>query len=174
MQSIKILIIFFFFFIFYFQNVNADRIVYINMEKIMKDSKAGKEIIDKISKSNEKNINKFKKIEEDLKKQEQDLVSKKNVISEDEFKSKLENLKKEIGEYRAKRQNIIQDSTQRRIQASTQFSNQIKPILGDYAAKNNISIIVQKKNIIMGKKELDITADILKIVDEKIKKIKFD
>ena len=32
----------------------------------------------------------------------------------------------------------------------------------------------QKKNIIMGKKELDITLDILKIVDEKIKKIKFD
>ena len=174
MQFIKKLLIFLFFFLFYFQNVNAERIVYINMEKIMKDSKAGKEIIDKISKSNEKNIGKFKKIEEDLKKQEKDLISKKNVISEDEFNSKLENLKKEIGEYREKRQNIIQDSTKKRIKASAQFSNQIKPILGDYAAKNNISIIVQKKNIIMGKKELDITADILKIVDEKIKKIKFD
>ena len=68
---------FFIFFLFYFQNVNAERIVYINMEKIMKESKAGKEIIDKISKSNEKNINKFKKIEEDLKKQEQDLKTKK-------------------------------------------------------------------------------------------------
>ena len=41
----------------------------------MKESKAGKQIIDKISKSNEKNINKFKKIEEDLKK-EQDLFKK--------------------------------------------------------------------------------------------------
>ena len=154
MQFIKKLTIFLFFFIFYFQNVNAERIVYINMEKIMKDSKAGKEIIEKISKSNEKNINKFKKIEEDLKKQEQDLVSKKNVISEDEFKSKLENLKKEIGEYRAKRQNIIQQSAQKRIQASAQFSNQIKPILGDYAAKNNISIIVQKKKYYNGKKRI--------------------
>ena len=154
--------------------LNAEQIVYINIEKIMKESKAGKQIIEKITKSNEANINKFKKIEENLKSQEKDLLAKKNVISEDEFKSKLENLKKEIGEYRAKRQNIIQDSTQRRIQASAHFSNQIKPILGDYAAKNNISIIVQKKNIIMGKKELDITADILKIVDEKIKKIKFD
>ena len=125
---------------------------------INKYKKGLKEICDK-------GENEFKKIEEDLKKQEQDLVSKKNVISEDEFKLKLENLKKEIGEYKAKRQNIIQDSTQRRIQASAHFSNQIKPILGDYAAKNNISIIVQKKNIIMGKKELDITSDILKIVE---------
>ena len=100
--------------------------------------------------------------------------SKKNVISENEFKTKLDDLKKQITEYRLKRQNIIQESTKKRVQASAEFSNQIKPILGDYAAKNNISIIVQKKNIIMGKKELDITLDILKIVDEKIKKIKFD
>ena len=56
-----------------FQRVVMD---YINMEKIMKESKAGKEIISKISKSNEKNINKFKKIETDLKKKEQDLISK--------------------------------------------------------------------------------------------------
>ena len=48
MQFIKKLTIFLFFFIFYFQNVNAERIVYINMEKIMKDSKAGKEIIDRL------------------------------------------------------------------------------------------------------------------------------
>ena len=140
----------------------------------MKQSKAGKHIIDKISKSNEKNINKFKKIEEDLKKQEQDLISKKNVISQNEFQTKLDNLKKKISEYRSKRQNIIKESTKKRVQASAEFSQKIKPILGDYAAKNNISIIVQKKNIIMGKKELDITDDVLKIVDEKITKIKFD
>ena len=174
MKSYKLIIIISLLFIFTFEKTNAEQIVYINMEKIMKTSKAGKQIINKIAKSNEKNINKFKNIEDDLIKQEQDLISKKNVLSENEFKSKLENLKKEISEYRAKRQNVIQESTKKRVQASAEFSQKIKPILGDYAAKNNIAIIVQKKNIIMGKKELDITDDILKIVDEKIKKIKFD
>tara|TARA_Y100001958_G_C21146939_1_gene484090 strand:+ start:231 stop:749 length:519 start_codon:yes stop_codon:yes gene_type:complete len=160
--------------IFNAQKLYADQIVYIDMEKIMKTSKAGKKIISKISKTNETNINKFKKIEEDLKKQEQDLISKKNVISESEFQTKLDILKKQITEYRNKRQNIIQESTKKRVQASAEFSNKIKPILGDYAAENNISIIVQKKNIIMGKKELDITPEILKLVDEKISKIQFD
>ena len=174
MNKIKLIIILFLLLFISINKINAEQIVYINMEKIMKESKAGKQIIDRISKSNEQNINKFKKIEEDLKKQEQDLISKKNVISEIEFKTKLDDLKKQITEYRSKRQNIIQESTKKRVQASAEFSNQIKPILGDYAAKNNISMIVQKKNIIMGKKELDITLDILKIVDEKIKKIKFD
>lgn len=169
----KLLFIFIFIF-FSITNLYADQIVYINLEKIMKGSKAGKAIIEKITKSNEKNINKFKKIEEDLKSQEQELISKQNVISEDEFKTKLNDLKKKISEYRKKRQNIIQDTTQKRIKASAEFSNKIKPILGDYAAKNNIAIIIQKKNIIMGKKELDITDDILKIVDKEIQKIKFD
>ena len=173
MKLFKFLIIFIIIF-FHFGKINAEQIAYINMEKIMKESKAGKEIISKISKSNEKNINKFKKIETDLKKKEQDLISKKNVISESEFQSKLENLKKQINEYRLKRQNIIDESTKKRVKASAEFSNKIKPILGDYAAQNNIDIIIQKKNIIMGKKELDITSDILKIVDNKISKIDFD
>ncbi len=161
--------------IFFFTSLlSAEQIVYINIEKIMKESKAGKQIIEKITKSNEININKFKKIEENLRSQEKDLLAKKNVISEDEFQKKYEKLKNEISEYRAKRQNIINETTKKRIEASAEFSNRIKPILGDYASQNDIAIIVQKKNIIMGKKELDITDDILKIVDKEISKIKFD
>ena len=171
----RINFLFYFSVIFLFTSLlNAEQIVYINIEKIMKESKAGKQIIKSITKSNETNINKFKKIEEDLRAQEKDLLAKKNVISEDEFQKKFDKLKKEISEYRSKRQNIINDTTKKRIEASADFSNRIKPILGDYAAKNNIAIIVQKKNIIMGKKELDITDDILKIVDKEISKIKFD
>ena len=161
--------------IFFFTGLlNAEQIVYINIEKIMKESKAGKQIIKKITKSNEANINKFKKIEENLRSQEKNLLAKKNVISEDEFQKKYKKLQNEISEYRTKRQNIINETTKKRIEASAEFSNRIKPILSDYAAQNNIAIIVQKKNIIMGKKELDITDDILKIVDREISKIKFD
>ena len=39
---------------------------------------------------------------------------------------------------------------------------------------DSVRIIVQKKNIVMGKKEDDITKDILELVDQKIKTIKLD
>ena len=125
--------------------LNAEQIVYINIEKIMKESKAGKQIIEKITKSNETNINKFKKIEENLRSQEKDLLAKKNVISEEEFQKKYKKLQNEISEYKTKRQNVINDTTKKRIEASADFSNRIKPILGNYAAQNNISIIVHKE-----------------------------
>ena len=50
----------------------------------------------------------------------------------------------------------------------------IRPILTDYSSKNSISILMQKKNIIIGKNELDITDAILKELDEKLTKIKLE
>lgn len=161
---------------FFLQNSHllAEKIVYLNMEIIMKTSKVGKSIIKKINETNEKNLNKFKKIEEDLKNDEQDLIEKKNILSEEEFKKKFDLLKKKINDYKILRQNSIQDITTKRRNASSEFFKKINPILGKYATDNDISFILQKKNIIMGKTEFDITKDILKIVDNEISKIKFE
>ena len=41
--------------------------------------------------------------------------------------------------------------------------------LSEYAKENDISLVMQKKNILLGKTELDITKDFIKIFNEKIK-----
>ena len=70
------------------------------------------------------------------------------------------------------RQEAIDSSTKSRLNASADFAEKIKPILAEYAAENDIDMVIQKKNIIMGKTNLDITNEILKIVDNKITKLK--
>ena len=150
----------------------AEKIVYIDMDKIMQISKAGKNAISKINDQKKKDVSKFQKIEKELKSREQDLITKKNVISAEEFNTKLETLTKEINNYRALRQEAIDLSTKSRLNASADFAEKIKPILAEYASENNIDMIIQKKNIIMGKTDLDITDEILKIVDKKINKLK--
>ena len=174
MHYIKFLTIIIVFFLLQNSNLLAEKIVYLNMEKIMKSSKAGKFIIKKINETNKKNLEKFKKIEVDLKNNEQDLIAKKNILSEEEFKKKFDSLNKKINDYKILRQNSIQDITIKRKNASSEFFKKINPILGKYATDNEISFILQKKNIIMGKTELDITDDILKIVDKEISTIKFE
>ena len=174
MYYIKYLTFIVVFFLLQNSNLLAEKIVYLNMEKIMKTSKPGKSIILKINETKEKNLKKFKKIEEDLKKDEEDLIAKKNILSEEEFQKKFDLLKKKINDYKILRQNSIQDITTKRRNASTEFFKQINPILGKYASDNEISFILQKKNIIMGKTELDITDDILKIIDKEVSKIKFE
>jgi len=174
MYYIKYLVFIITFFLLQNSILHAEKIVYLNMEKIMKTSKAGKSIIKKINQTNEANLKKFKKIEEDLKNDEQDLIAKKNILSEEEFKKKFDLLKKKINDYRVLRQNSIQDITTKRRNASSEFFKKINPILGKYATENDISFILQKKNIIMGKTELDITDDVLKIIDKEVSKIKFE
>ena len=174
MYYIKYLVFIITFFLLQNSILHAEKIVYLNIEKIMKTSKAGKSIIKRINQTNEENLKKFKKIEEDLKNDEQDLIAKKNILSEEEFKKKFDLLKKKINDYKILRQNSIQDITTKRRNASSEFFKKINPILGKYAADNDISFILQKKNIIMGKTELDITDDVLKIIDKEVSKIKFE
>ena len=61
-----------------------------------------------------------------------------------------------------------------RREATGKLISKLSPILQEYAKKNSISLILQKKNIIMGKKEIEITEEILSITNNKIKDIKIN
>ena len=50
----------------------------------------------------------------------------------------------------------------------------LSPILTEYSKERNISIVMDKKYIIVGKTELNLTEEILKLLDNKIKKINVD
>ena len=49
----------------------------------------------------------------------------------------------------------------------------IQQILGAYSKSNEITLLLQKKNIVMGSKDIDITSDILIILNKNIKEINF-
>ena len=50
----------------------------------------------------------------------------------------------------------------------------LTPILSNYAKTNSTSLILNKKDVLIGKSSLDITDIILKELDQKIKKIKLE
>ena len=84
------------------------------------------------------------------------------------------NFRKDISNYQKERNKTSNDIARSRVKASTNLINKLTPILEDYSKKNSIRIIVQKKNIVMGKKEDDITKDILELINQKVKSIKLD
>ena len=50
----------------------------------------------------------------------------------------------------------------------------IEPILIEYMKENNISYILQKKNILIGREDLNKTNDIISIVNQKVDKTIFN
>ena len=153
---------------------SSEKIVYLDVEKIMQESKAGKSIISQLKKKREISISKLQKKEKEILEKEKKLISQKNVLKKEEFEAKLKELRTDVAIYQKERNKTSNEIGNLRIKASTKLIKKLTPILEDYSKKNSISIIVQKKNIVMGKKEDDITKDILELVNQKIKTIKLD
>ena len=146
-------------------------ISYVDMELLMNSSESGKSITSELTSIHKKTTTELKKIEEELKKEESDLIKQKNVISNEEFEKKLSLLRNKSSGYQKKIKKFNDSINKKRLGATSELVSLIQPILAEYANNNSISIIFQKKNIIIGKTELDITEDILKILNANHKKI---
>ena len=150
------------------------KIVYLNVDKIMQQSIAGKSIKKQLENLYNKNLEKFKKNDEILKNKEKKLIAQKNILSQEDFQKELSSLRKEIINFQKEQVKVRDDINKLRIGATNKLISQLSPILQEYAKKNSVSLILQKKNIVMGKKEIEITDEILEITNKEIKNIKIN
>ena len=173
MKNISFLLIIFFL-LFNFHVKAEITIAYVDMQLVMNKSEPGIFIKEKIDSLNEKNEKKFLARAEKLKKQEEDLLKKKNLIEKKEFEKEYIKLKSEVDGYNIKKNISAKNIRNKIIELNSKFLKEIKPILIDYSESKKISFLLQKKNIILGANEFDITNDIILIVNKKINKIIFN
>ena len=149
------------------------KIAYIDMEFIFNNSIAGKKLTESLNKININNKKFFDKKEDELKKKELKIISQKNILETSQIEEQLKKLQNEANIYRNEKVKKINEFNKKKIDASEQLFKSIEPILIEYSNKNSISIFLQKKNIVIGKSELNKTNEILEIVNQKITEIKF-
>ena len=167
----KFLIINFFFLLIFPINAEEQKIVYLNVDKIMQQSTAGKSIKKQLENLYNKDLKKFKKNDEILKEKEKKIIAQKNILSQEDLQKELSSLRKEIINFQKEQVKARDNINKLRIEATNKLIQKLSPILKDYAEINSISLILQKKNIVMGKKEIEITDEILAITNKKIKNI---
>ena len=170
----KILISILLFILFSVPGYSSEKVVYLDVEKIMQESSPGKSISAQLKKKREKSISQLQKKEKDIVEKEKKLISQKNVLSKEEFQGKIKELRNDISDFQKARNKTSNEITKSRIKATKKLLAKLTPILEEYSKKNAIRIIVQKKHIVMGKKEDDITKDILELVNQRVKSIKID
>ena len=142
------------------------KIVVLDMKYVLNDSKAGKDAQDFLKKSLSANHKKFLSIEKNLKKEESDLLAKKTVLSKEEYQKKTDILRKKVIDYQSTRRAALDKITTQRANSRETLLKTIDPILSNYIKENNISLVVDKKYMLGGKPEVDIT----KIIVEKLNK----
>ena len=163
-------------FIFFVSNnvICEEKIAFIDMDRVISKSNSGVSILEQLNKSNKENIIFFEKEEKILKEKKTKLISQKNIISEADFQIKIEQFKIEINEYNKNKDKTIKDFNNLKISSTNKILKLINPILVKYSEDNSISVILQKKDLVIGKKELDITDEIIKIVNTQVKKFEIN
>ena len=98
----KYLVKFFVIIIFIFHTTllfSDNLIVYINMNKIMNETTAGKSINLQLEKIHKANIKEFNSIENKLKEEEASIITQKNVLSSEEYLKKINALRIKANNY---------------------------------------------------------------------------
>ena len=161
MLKIKSVIIFFFLIISTtFANSN-DKVSFIDIDFILKNSNLGESILNEIENLNNKNIDELQNKEKELKKIEDDIKSKKKILSEEEFKKEVDLLKERIKKYRIYKDELVKDFEQNKNKKINLFFKEVNPIIQKFMDKNSIDILLDRKNVFIGKKNSDITNQII-------------
>jgi len=159
--------------ILFFFNVTTfaygSNVVYIDMSYILSNSIKGKSILEELDLENKKNIKILESKEQILKDLEKNISNQRNILSKEEFDKKVNDLKSKVIIFRKDKDKLVQEFNDLKNSAIQNFMKNVEPLVSDYMKKNSINIVLAKKDVIIGKKNLDITNEILEIVDKNIK-----
>ena len=165
-------VVFFVLLILNFYNLSfAEETYFVDMSKLLNQSKAGKEAQDFLK---EKIITEDKKIKEEgelLKKEEIDLIAKKKTLSADEYKKTLNQLREKNIKFQRKRANFTTAIATQRSEARNALLKALNPVLSKYMSENNIQIIIDKKYVVMASSKIDLTGKILEILNKELKSL---
>ena len=165
-------IIFFVLLILNFYNLSfAEETYFIDMSKLLNQSKAGKEAQDFLKKKIITGNKKFKEEGESLKKEEIDLIAKKKTLSKDEYKKTLNQLREKNIKFQRKRANFTTAIATQRADARNRLLKAIDPILTKFMSENNVQIVIYRKYIVMANSKLDLTDKILEIFNKELKSL---
>jgi len=154
------------------QAFSEQKIAFIDMDKLISTSKSGSSILKQLTDLNKKNLKFLKDEEKKFKEKEKKLISQKNIISETDFKNKVNELKSEIKSYNQNRNKMLADFSKLKIDNTNNLLKLINPILVKFSDDKEIAIILQKKDLVVAKTQLDITDDVIKIVNSEVKEFK--
>ena len=152
---------------FSFSNVLAqEKIAFIDLNYVYANSKIGKKIIKEID-SKRKNINKdFKEFQNKLDDEKKKLLAQKNVLAKEEYQKKLVDLENNLKKYNEIISKKNKDLIDYQNKSKDEFVSKLQSTLEKYAKENSISMILRKDQILIGVNRLDVTKDILNLVNK--------
>tara|TARA_Y100001935_G_C17288436_1_gene501799 strand:- start:180 stop:704 length:525 start_codon:yes stop_codon:yes gene_type:complete len=160
-----------FFFLFFFQlsySYSNTNIAYLDVQFIIDNSEIGLFYKKKLKTLQETNNKDLKKKQSIIKDKETDIKNQKNILKDEELKKKISELNELIQKYQLDLKKLNKTFLDQKKQYSESILKILNPLLTSYVDANNITIVIEKKNILVGARSLDITVNMLDILNKEI------
>lgn len=152
------------------QPLKADT-YYLDFKYILNESDAGKKANKTLQNQFDQGVKTLKDKEKKLQKEEKDIIQQKKLLSPEEYKKKITTLRTKVSSLQKERNSILESVSKKRRNARNQLLGALNPIVKDFMAEKNIKLVLDKKSILLGDENLDITKDIMVLLNKKMKSI---
>lgn len=143
----------------------------IDINKVLTESKAAVDASKQIEKIQKKSEEESKKEDELIIKEREKLIEQQSVMAPEAFEVKVAEFEKKVQSYQIERQEKLRKLDQMVQKARAQILEEVKPIINDYAGELGITVILEKNAVIMSADDMDMTDQVIKILNKNLPKI---
>jgi Skp family chaperone for outer membrane proteins len=148
-----------------------EKVSYIDIDYVLTNTIAGKELLKKLKKEEELKIDKFKSNDDTFRDEQKKILAKKNLISEEEINKEMKSLQVKFQKYKEEKIKEVDDFKIKRNRNIANFLSLINPIIEKYMTDNSIYILIDKKNVFIANKDYDITNNLIELINNQIKTV---
>ena len=164
---------YFFILIFYISftslSISAEKTVFLDIDFVLNNSNYGKSIYSKLDELNKKNFDNLVKMEKELEQKKKSIYVSKNISTKENLDQQISLFNQEVKNFRSEKSKILKNFELKKKNEIDNFLVKVNPIVQDYMKANSISIVLPKNQIFMGNVEMDITNDIMELVNKIVK-----
>ena len=161
-------------FLIFETNVVAEVPHYLDFKYILNQSDAGKKAQTFLKKKLDNGIKTLQKKEKAIQEEETKIIQQKKVISAEEYKKKVTTLRSKVDTLQKERNTLLANVSKQRSKAKAELLKNLNPIIKEYMKEKNIRMVLDKKNLLLAEDSLDITQEIVKRLNSKLKSIKLN
>jgi len=149
----------------------ADTPYFLDFKHILNKSDAGKKAQTYLKNKLEKGFKNLKDKERKIQEEEKKIIQQKKVISPEEYKKKVVALREKVSSLQKERKNLLESVSKQRAKARNILLSNLNPIIKDYMKEKKIRMVIDKKSLLLADENLNITEDIISLLNKKIKSI---
>ena len=146
-----------------------EKIVFFDVNVLLNQTNIGIKTLNIVNDLNDQNIKKLKNNEKKLKDQENEIKKKQNIISSEELNKEIEILNINFRNFKTEKDNMVNNYKEIKEKECNNFFEKINPVIQTYMNENSIDILIERKNVFLGKISSDITKNLVLEINNKIK-----